>query len=127
MGRYYNGDIEGKFWFAVQSSEAPSRFGKDYCEPNYVDYYFEKEDLKGIRSEIQRIKNTLGDYKKAFDEFFRENNGYNTETLETFFKKKKMDTSKIKKMLEDYADLGLGRKIEKCVKDNNECSFTAEL
>ena len=38
-----------------------------------------------------------------------------------------MDTSKIKKMLEDYADLGLGRKIEKCVKDNNECSFQAEL
>tara|TARA_R110000824_G_scaffold397267_2_gene599842 strand:+ start:9561 stop:9944 length:384 start_codon:yes stop_codon:yes gene_type:complete len=127
MGRYYNGDIEGKFWFAVQSSDAPSRFGRNYSEPNYVDYYFEKEDLKGIMSEIQRIKNTLGDYKKAFDEFFDNNNGYNTEKLEKFFKKKKMDTSKIKKMLEEYADLGLGRKIEKCVKDNNECNFQAEL
>ena len=35
--------------------------------------------------------------------------------LEKFFKKKKMDTSNLKKMLEEYADLGLGRKIEKCV------------
>lgn len=24
MGRYYSGDIEGKFWFAVQPSDAPS-------------------------------------------------------------------------------------------------------
>ena len=127
MGRYYNGDIEGKFWFALQSSDAPSRFGRDYYEPNYVDYYFDKESLKDIRKEIQSIKDTLGKYKKAFDEFFKENNGYNDETLEKFFKKKKMDTSNLKKMLEDYADLGLGRKIEKCVKDNNECSFTAEL
>ena len=27
MGRYYSGDIEGKFWFAVQSSTSPERFG----------------------------------------------------------------------------------------------------
>ena len=29
MGRYYNGDIEGKFWFAVQSSNDADFFG---CE-----------------------------------------------------------------------------------------------
>ena len=27
MGRYYSGDIEGKFMFAIQSSDAPERFG----------------------------------------------------------------------------------------------------
>ena len=127
MGRYYNGDIEGKFWFALQSSDAPSRFGRDYYEPNYVDYYFDKESLKDIRKEIQSITDTLGKYKKAFDEFFKESCGYNDEMLEKFFKKKKMDTSNLKKMLEDYADLGLGRKIEKCVEKYDECSFTAEL
>ena len=129
MGRYYNGDIEGKFWFALQSSEAPSRFGRDYYEPNYVEYYFDKESLKDIRKEIQRIKRTLGEYKKMFDEFFDNNNGYNEEMLEKFFKKKKMDTSKkqITEMLSEYADLGLGKKIEKCVKNYDECSFTAEL
>jgi hypothetical protein len=29
MGRYYHGDIEGKFWFAVQSSNDADFFG---CE-----------------------------------------------------------------------------------------------
>ena len=27
MGRYYTGDIEGKFWFAVQSSDDADFFG----------------------------------------------------------------------------------------------------
>ena len=27
MGRYYNGDIEGKFWVAVQPSNAADQFG----------------------------------------------------------------------------------------------------
>ena len=36
MGRYYSGDIEGKFWFAVQSSNAADRFG-GIVKP----YYFE--------------------------------------------------------------------------------------
>ena len=29
MGRYYNGDIEGKFWFGVQSSDDADFFGVD--------------------------------------------------------------------------------------------------
>ena len=27
MGRYYTGDIEGKFWFGIQSSNSADRFG----------------------------------------------------------------------------------------------------
>ena len=38
MGRYYDGDINGKFMFAVQSSSAADRFGSEghnnYLEPN---------------------------------------------------------------------------------------------
>ena len=37
MGRYYDGDISGKFWFAVQSSNAPARFGGNEFEPNYIN------------------------------------------------------------------------------------------
>ena len=32
MGRYYSGDISGKFWFAVQDSTDASHFGKEYEE-----------------------------------------------------------------------------------------------
>jgi len=33
MGRYYEGDIRGKFWFSVQSSDDASSFG---VEPEYL-------------------------------------------------------------------------------------------
>ena len=33
MGRYYSGDIEGKFWFALQSSDAADRFGVVGTQP----------------------------------------------------------------------------------------------
>jgi len=32
MGRYYYGDIEGKFWFGIQSSTDASFFGADHYE-----------------------------------------------------------------------------------------------
>ena len=44
MGRYIVGDINRKLWFAVQSSNAADRFGVTGCEPNYIEYYFNKED-----------------------------------------------------------------------------------
>jgi hypothetical protein len=45
MGRYTSGDIEHKFVFGVQSSTAADRFGATYCESNYVEYYFDEEQL----------------------------------------------------------------------------------
>ena len=40
MGRYYSGDIEGKFWFAVQSSDDADFFVATGEHSNYFDYYF---------------------------------------------------------------------------------------
>ena len=44
MGRYYNGDIDGKFWFGVQSSNDADFFGATGCEPNYIEYDFDKDE-----------------------------------------------------------------------------------
>ena len=41
MGRYYSGDIEGKFWFAIQSSDDADYFGVEGVS-NYLGYYFDK-------------------------------------------------------------------------------------
>lgn len=38
MGRYYSGDIEGKFWVAIQNSDAAERFGLTGYTPNYITY-----------------------------------------------------------------------------------------
>ena len=59
MGRYYSGDIEGKFWFGLQASNAPSRFGGVEQEPAYITYYFEEESLEEIEQEIKAIEEKL--------------------------------------------------------------------
>lgn len=119
MGRYYSGDINGKFWFAVQSSTAADRFGSTYYEPNYVEYYFDKSNLEECEAEIQRILDSLGESKQILDDFFKKNIGYNDEMIA------KLGVDR--QDLEDYADLELGIKIRDCIKENGECRFEAEI
>ena len=119
MGRYYHGDIEGKFWFAVQSSMAAERFGGEIIEPNYVDFYFDGEHLDNINAEIDRIEKGLGGQIEVIDNFFMANNGYSKQML--------IDANISEKDIEDYADLELGKKIRDCVVSNGECNFSAEL
>ena len=120
MGRYYSGDIEGKFMFAVQSSMAADRFGSEHCEPNYVEYYFNKDNLETINSELEKLKPGYDLVNEFFEK--RKNEGktsYNNEDAE-----KKGITSE---MMSDYADYNLGKKIKDCVEKNEECNFQAEL
>ena len=118
MGRYYNGDIDGKFWFGLQSSDAADRFGVMGYEPDYIVYNFQEQDLEGVENEIKNIEETLGDKLRILDKFFEENNGYNYELLE------KIGITKDE--LRDYADLGLGKQIRDCIKETGQCSFDAE-
>ncbi len=119
MGRYYNGDIEGKFWFAVQSSNAADRFGVTGSDPNYLEYWFGEDDLEGVENEIKSIEESLGDKFKIIEDFFEKNNGY-TDVM--------LNQVKItREELSEYADLKLGIQIRDCIKENGQCSFQAEL
>ena len=118
MGRYYDGDIEGKFWFALQSSDAADRFGV-VGEPNYISYYFDKNNLDDVEKEIKNIEESLGDKLQTIENFFKENNGYNDEKL----KEVGITTDELR----DYADLGLGKQIKECIEKTGQCSFEAEL
>lgn len=119
MGRYYSGDIEGKFWFALQNSNAADRFGVCGEEPSYIQYHFEEDNLEDVEAEIKKIEEALGDKVRIIDEFFEANNGYNDQMLE--------EAGITKEELKEYADLGLGKKIRDCIKDNGSCDFEAEL
>lgn len=120
MGRYYSGDIEGKFWFGVQSSVAADRFGVSHSEPEYVTYHYSEDDLDGVENEIKRIEDTLGEKKqKLYDFFNRGTLSYNDEQL------KEIGISE--EDLSEYADLLLGIQIRDCIKENGECYFEAEL
>jgi hypothetical protein len=125
MGRYYNGDIEGKFWFAVQSSTDANFFGAEPYEPNYVNYHFEKDEhLEMVENGIKECEDVLGKNKKTLDKFFGDNNGYNDDMIveQTNIKKEN-----IGRLLKWYARLNLGIKIRDCLKEQGECNFEAEL
>ncbi len=116
MGRYYNGDIEGKFWVAVQPSNAADQFGVEGCQPQQLEYGFHSEDIPSVKEGIKKIKDRL-DYDKV-NGFFEGTGWYNQDDLD----KAGITDSEV----EDYADLILGEKILECIEDNGECYFTAE-
>ena len=121
MGRYYSGDIEGKFWFAVQSSNCADRFGGDSLEndnPNVLEYHFTESDLPNVESEIKVIENELGDKVKTIDDFFESRDSYNDEML--------LEIGISRHDLREYADLDFGKKIRDCIIENGECVFDAE-
>ena len=123
MGRYYKGDIDGKFWFAVQSSDDADFFGSEGYN-QYLNYYFDKDHMTSIDKGIKTCIDTLGSWNEKLDKFFKENNGYNDDMLE---KQIGLTKEKCKGVLEWYARLHLGQKIKKCVEENEQCSFEAEL
>ena len=123
MGRYYNGDIEGKFWFGVQPSNDADFFGVKGSEPNYLEYYFSKDDLQDVEKGLAKCLEHLGDNKEKLDKFFAENNFYNDDMLiEAGF-----DKDKIEGLLSWYARFRLGEQIKNSITEYGQCDFQAEL
>jgi hypothetical protein len=123
MGRNYFGDIDGRFWFAVQNSNAADRFGVTGVEPQELYYYFDKGNLDDVEEELKVIKKQLGSYRTKMKEFFKSNEYYSDEDL---VKHLGIPEDKVKKLLKDYADYELGMKIRKSILENGQCEFTAE-
>jgi hypothetical protein len=139
MGRYYSGDIEGKFWFAVQNSGDATHFGgvHDYIdgEGEVVDddamdeavemyFHFDQTHMGDIQKGIATCLEYLGEYQEALDNFFEKHTSYNDESLA---KELGISVAKTRELLTNYARLILGLKIENCVGENGECNFEAEL
>ena len=131
MGRYYHGDIEGKFWFAVQSSNDADFFGCE-GEARFLNYYYHEGHLDQVKEGIKDCKSSLGEYKKHLDNFFKTDGdkGYNDQMLAEYLDKNAKGTHSeigVKFFLEWYARLELGKEILECIEENGECSFEAEL
>ena len=146
MGRYYNGDIEGKFWFGIQDSRDPVNFGGKETpitddENEGVDgeviashFLFEKEDLQSIEIGLDKCLVVLGDYKEKLDEFFAERNSYSDNELVKYLElvdetngigpAEAMTLSKAFLMI--YARYELGLKIKACVEESGKCDFVAD-
>jgi len=129
MGRYYHGDIEGKFMFGVQSSSDADFFGVE-GQASYLNYYYSKEDLPKVEEGIKECEGVLGEYLKHIDQFFKEKDSYNNEQLSKYLTEKlgkDVTENNVAFNLEWYARLELGREIRDCIKENDQCYFEAEL
>ena len=130
MGRYYDGDINGKFWFAIQSSDAPARFGAQTYEPNYINYYFDEDKLEEVNEELIKIHINMNGNIEKLDDFFAQTNGYNDKMIIDWYKKEYKEIiteARVKEMLEEYADYGLGMEIAACIKEKGQCDINAEI
>lgn len=124
MGRYYNGDINGKFWFAIQASDDASFFGGEVLEPNTIEYGFVEDDLDSIKEGLSKCSKALGENEKKLDTYFEENNGYNDRELSKYLE---VTEEKLNGLLKWYARKELGQKILECVEEQGSCYFDAEL
>jgi hypothetical protein len=120
MGRYYNGDVEGKFWLGVQPSDAAERFGALERSSN-IPYGLCKDDfdVEELESLIKKAKEEYGldvDKSKATP------SGDLPDVC---------DTSSVESNKEfyedgDMADLELGLKLYAALRDEEFITFEAE-
>tara|TARA_S200002703_G_scaffold71905_1_gene62343 strand:+ start:200 stop:541 length:342 start_codon:yes stop_codon:yes gene_type:complete len=113
MGRYYGGDIEGKFWFALQSSEAPMRFG-GMME---LSFSFYDDDIESVKAELKKIEDSTPIDK--IKKFFEQNIGWNDEKI--------AEAGFTKEELSDYADHELGTQILNCLEEQGQCNFLGQI
>jgi hypothetical protein len=135
MGRYYSGDIEGKFWFGIQCSTDAEFFGARPCEgcdeytDSYIDYCLNSEDLERCKDGIENCKEVLGPHLFILDEFFGIVPYYNSEDIIKFYAGKEivLTHKDLENLLRWYARLELGQKILECLEEKGSCVFTADL
>jgi hypothetical protein len=157
MGRHYDGDISGKFWFGIQSSNDAVHFGAEELEPEpeytctgedkdgnktyeeeeyqsgCIDYRISFASIDDTLDGIQECKRELGDELLRFTEFFNAHpDGYNEEMIAKYYKKhfnKTVSDEFMRWFLTIYARLGLGMQILVYFNENpgEDCIFTAEM
>lgn len=129
MGRYYEGDINGKFVFGLQSSTAADQFGVTGVPPNYLDYWFDESNIPDIKEGLKQLEEQMPrnvvDALQAYYDLHPDENAAPL-TFEDFYYKSDQGPFP-RENAEHKADYKLGRKILHCVETTGECSFTAEL
>lgn len=129
MGRFYSGDIEGKFWFAVQSSDDAEHFGA--YQRDVIEYTVPNDEA--VQKGIDKCRRELSGYKKLLDKFFDIiDGGYNNKMIIEYLESNGMEANEdiVRHLLENYARLELGLKIKNYFDENpdaEELYFEAEL
>lgn len=81
MGRYYYGDIQGKFMFTIQPSNAGERFGAQE-EEAMVPYFVNRKNYDHIVKELESIEES-GSLDRV-NKMFENELGWNDETQDKY-------------------------------------------
>jgi hypothetical protein len=117
MGRYYSGDINGKFMFGVQNSNAADRFGAQPEEPQFLHYQFDDSHIEAVEAELRALLNTLRGKRSTIARLVC--GGYSEE--------QRIKAGITDSDLSDYADFILGMEIRRSLLKEGQCYFSAEL
>ncbi len=120
MGRYYNGDINGKFWFAVQSSDDAEQFGASASESGYIPY--SATELCPIKSRLCQIFDELQEPPVFWD--IESSDKDETEFYAAYSKYREEHEDSGDKL---WAALDIGLRLYHVVKAEGYCYFEAEL
>ena len=126
MGRYYHGDIDGKFGFACQSSDDADFFGVTGYQPNILKYEFEKDDLDKVNEGIKKCKeeSLIVKHLDKYNEITKDENYINHGTTSSQLG---IDDNTFNDFLKLNARLHLGLQIKESIEKNGQCHFEAEL
>lgn len=136
MGRFYHGDIQGKFLFGIQSSTDASNLGAEgkeiihRGEPIGMRYHIKKKDLGKIKEALEVCCKELGEDREKIDQFFNENPYYTQDQLAYaicpgFGDPVRRHISTMNKM-SLYGRILLGEKIVGHLENNPSCKFIAD-
>jgi len=120
MGRYYNGDVDGKFMFSVQPSDAHERFGAVELDQGYIPYIVYRTSYAEICSELDSIKKK--GHVDRVENMFDKETGWNSEIKARY--------NVTDEDLSEYADYQIGIQLKEFFDDNpdlDECRFDAEI
>lgn len=127
MGRYYYGDIEGKFVFGLQSSFAADQFGSEAVDESYEEldddgdtcwveqysYYFCEDHLDDIKDGLTNLYTRMTPYKNTLKRAYHSSSIFQLTDEES-------------RLYPLYADFRLGCQILECVERTGSCSFEVD-
>ena len=120
MGRYTSGDIDHKFWFGIQSSDAASKFGGEMSQ-SYIQYaYGDMEDFN-----IETLDALIKTFNTDFDE--KVDKTINPDWFYEWYNNKIKEQVVSDSAAELIADVQLGITIYQCILEEGYCCFEAEL
>jgi len=115
MGRYYSGDVEGKFWFGVQPTADLLEFGYDRSD-RHLNVVVPYDNLREIAGRLKTLKKAFKKHGRTFEAFIKVLNSGGRASQ----KKRKINPTRWQMMCRDASLIELGEKILTALREKKD-------